>query len=170
MRVFRILLVALVGLVLGYAAGGYLAFQRASTAFQTVPASPIIVGSSYDKEAHQLVYLVFNPGAVPLNVVRHSLVFTPGEQTQEAAYRLMNVPTQVPLPPFTVAQVVLNLKAETEALQPGDVIGVTLHYTHPYSPDEYAVFHTTVITEAFLEEGEAQGTPTPGATVTPSSR
>ncbi len=168
MRTLRIFLIALLGLVVGLGAGGFLAFQRSARLLKAVPASPVIVGSFYDKEEHQLVYLVLNPGAVPLQVVRHSLVFTPGEASKEAGYRLMDVPLTVPLPPFGVTQVVMKLKAETEALKPGDVVAVTLHYTHPFSPDEYAVFHTTLVSERFLEEGETQATPqSPTPTPTP---
>ncbi len=167
MRAFRMLLIAVIGLVLGYLVGGFFAFQRATVLIRTTPASPIVVGAFYDRENHALVYLVSNPGAVPLKVVGHSLVFTPGEASEEPAYRLVDIPADVDLPPFRVVQVVLDLKAGSQELLPGDVLAVTLNYTHPFSPDIYAVAHTTVVTEELLQGTEAIPTSTPQATPTP---
>ncbi len=168
MRWWRLLLVAVVGLVLGYGTGAFFAFERASVLVQNTPASPVIVGSLYDKEQHALVYLVSNPGGVPLQVVRHSLVFTPGEGSEEAGYQLIDVPTDVTLAPFSVAQVVIQLKTGTEQLQPGDVVAVTLDYTHPFSPDLYSVLHTTLIQREHVE-GEQAPLPTLTPQPTPES-
>ncbi|NPA26968.1 MAG: hypothetical protein GXO36_05155 [Chloroflexi bacterium] len=169
MRVFRMLILALIGLLIGYVVGGYFTFQRATLLIRTTPASPIVVGAFYDREDHALVYLVSNPGAVPLKIVGHSLIFTPGEESQEPAYRLVDIPSDVDLPPFQVVEVVLDLKAGSQELLPGDVLAVTLNYTHPFSADLYAVAHTTVITEDLLQgtQPEAIPTTTPQATATP---
>ncbi|NPA30379.1 MAG: hypothetical protein GXO37_00080 [Chloroflexi bacterium] len=169
MRTFRMILIAVLGLLLGYVVGSFFAFQRGTLLIRTTPASPIVVGAFYDREDHALVYLVSNPGAVPLKVVGHSLIFTPGEESQEPAYRLVDIPSDVDLPPFQVVQVVLDLKAGSQELLPGDVLAVTLNYTHPYSPDLYAVAHTTVITEDLLQHTAPAAIPTstPQASPTP---
>jgi len=169
MRTFRMILIAVLGLLLGYVVGSFFAFQRGTLLIRTTPASPIVVGAFYDREAHALVYLVSNPGAVPLKIVGHSLIFTPGEESQEPAYRLVDIPSDVDLLPFQVVQVVLDLKTGSQELLPGDVLAVTLNYTHPYSPDLYAVAHTTVVTEDLLQQSgpEAIPTSTPQASPTP---
>ena len=169
MRTFRMIILAVLGLLLGYGIGSFFAFQRSTLLIRTTPASPIVVGAFYDREQDALVYLVSNPGAVPLKIVGHSLVFTPGDESDEPGYRLMDIPSDVDLLPFQVVEVVLDLKADSDDLLPGDVVAVTLNYTHPYSPDVYAVAHTTVVTEDLLQGAgpEVLPTSTPQAVPTP---
>ncbi len=170
-------LIGLIGLLLGLGVGGFLTYNRTVAELGSIPASPIVVGTVYDRENHTIVYAISNPGPVPLQLVDHTLVFTPGEETEEPAYVLTNVPVNMVLPPFTVTSVALDLKADTAELQVGDAVATTLAYTHPLSSDLYSVYHTQVISKEQLQgEGGSQQSapaeqqttpePTPEATVT----
>ena len=166
-KTLLIILVALVGLAVGYGAGGFLTYNRVMETVSNIPASPIVLGSHYDKEAHAVVYMVSNPGSLPLQIVQHSLVFTPGEQSEVPAYVLTDVPSNITLPPFSTVAVALDLKENTAALEVGDVVAATINYTHPLSPDLYAVVHLHVAgADTTAAPAEAQeGTPEANAEV-----
>ncbi len=159
-------LIGLIGLLLGLGIGGFLTYNRTVAELGSIPASPIVVGTVYDRENHSIVYAVSNPGPVPLQLVDHTLVFTPGEESEEPAYVLTNVPLNLVLPPFTVTSVALDLKADTAQLQVGDAVATTLAYTHPLSTDLYSVYHTQVISLEQLQGSEGAGEQTtPPATL-----
>ncbi len=155
------LLIALVGLIVGYGTGGFLTYHRVMDTVSEIPASPIVLSSHYDKDSHAVVYMVSNPGPVALQVVRHSLIFTPGTESEEPAYVLTDVPSDITLPPFTTVAVALSLKPETAPLEIGDVVAATINYRHPLSPDLYAVIHLHEMRADTTATAlpESQGTP-----------
>jgi len=140
-RVWIILIIALLGLFIGFSAGGYLTSHRVMRAVEQIPASPIVLDTVYDKEQGQLALSILNPGPLPLHLENHTVTFTPGSETDEAAYVVSNIPMDVTLPPFEMAIVVINLKEHTADLQVGDLVTVSIFYSHPLSPDVYSVLH-----------------------------
>jgi len=140
-RVWIILLIALLGLFIGFSVGGYLTTNRVMRAVEQIPASPIVLDTVYDKDHNQLALSIMNPGPMPLHLENHTITFTPGSETEEAAYVVSNIPMDVTIPPFEVAIVVINLKENTADLQLGDLVTVSVFYTHPLSPDVYTVIH-----------------------------
>ena len=157
-RVWIILLIALLGLIIGFSAGGYLTANRVIRAVEQIPASPIVLDTVYDKEQNQLALSIMNPGPMPLHLQNHSITFTPGSETDEAAYVVSNIPMDVTIPPFEVAIVVVNLKEHTADLQVGDLVTVSVFYTHPLSPDVYSVIHPYIY-ELPSEQPNPEATP-----------
>ncbi len=140
-RVWLLLFVALLGLFIGFGAGGYLTANRVATAMEQIPASPIVLDTTYDKEQNQLALSMFNPGPIPLRLESYTVTFTPGSETKEAAYVISEIPVQLTLPPFEVVTVSVNLKEHTEELAVGDLVTISIFYTHPLSPDVYSIIH-----------------------------
>ncbi len=140
-RVWLLLFVALLGLFIGFGAGGYLTANRVATAMEQIPASPIVLDTAYDKEQNQLALSMFNPGPIPLRLESYTVTFTPGSETKEAAYVISEIPVQLTLPPFEVVTVSVNLKEHTEELAVGDLVTISIFYTHPLSPDVYSIIH-----------------------------
>ncbi len=140
-RIWLILIIAVLGLFIGFGAGGYLTANRVITAMEQIPASPIILDTVYEKEANQLVMSVFNPGPVPLRLQSYTVTFTPGTETEEEAYVISEIPVELTLPPFEVATVAVNLKEHTEELAVGDLVTLSIFYTHPLSADVYSIIH-----------------------------
>ncbi len=140
-RVWLLLFVALLGLFIGFGAGGYLTANRVATAMEQIPASPIVLDTTYDKEQNQLALSMFNPGPIPLRLESYTVTFTPGSETKEAAYVISEIPVQLTLPPFEVVTVSVNLKEHTEELAVGDLVTMSIFYTHPLSPDVYSIIH-----------------------------
>ncbi|NPA12363.1 MAG: hypothetical protein GXO45_00085 [Aquificae bacterium] len=140
-RITVFFVVAVVGILLGWGIGSYLTYNKTMEAVGKIPASPIVVKALYDKPIHAIVFSVFNPGTVPLNIKRQSFVFKPGKETTEKGYSMQNIPVDIPLPPLTITTVVIKLKKDTQELKVGDVVNVELEYIHPLSPDRYIVKH-----------------------------
>lgn len=131
----------LVALAVGLGAGAFLEASRARAALEAVPPSPVVVSAEYKKEKKQLVLTLFNPGRMPLTLVDQSVVFRPGPKSKAKGYALAAVPLNLALPAGSSVRVTLALKAESPELQSGDVLAGTITYTHPLSPDLYAVTH-----------------------------
>ena len=131
----------LLALFVGLGAGVYIQSSRTQAALTSVPPSPIVVSASYEREKHQVVFEVVNPGYLPLLLVDQSIVFTPGPESKEKAYALAAVPINLTLPAQGSVKVTMALKPETEELKVGDAVAGTITYTHPLSPDLYAVTH-----------------------------
>lgn len=157
-RVWIVLFIALLGLFIGFGAGGYLTANRVITAMEQIPASPIVLNAVYEKEQNQLALSVFNPGPVPLRLQSYSITFTPGSESDEAAYIVSEIPIQLDLPPFDAVTVFVNLKEQTAALAVGDLVTVSIFYTHPHSPDVYSVIHP------YTQGASEQPAPTPTPT------
>ena len=140
-RVWLILFIALLGLFIGFGAGGYLTANRVITAMEQIPASPIVLNTLYEKEQNQLALTLFNPGPVPLRLESYTVTFTPGSETEEAAYVISEIPVQLALPPFETVTMFVNLKEQTAELAVGDLVTMSIFYTHPLSPDVYSIIH-----------------------------
>ncbi len=136
-----ILIIALAGLLVGGGAGNYLGFYRAMGLIGKLPASPIVLNAVYNEKHNSIVYSIYNPGTVPLEMVEGSFVFTPGKKSTQGEYILSHIPLGVTLKPSSVTLVEMRLKEGSQKLQLGDVVVGTLSYTHPFSPDVYAVIH-----------------------------
>ncbi len=160
-RVWIVLIIAVLGLLIGFGAGGYLTANRVITAMEQIPASPIVLNAVYEKEHNQLALSVFNPGPVPLHLESYSITFTPGTESKEAAYIVSEIPIQLDIPPFDVITVFVNLKEQTEKLAVGDLVTVSIFYTHPLSPDVYSVIHP------YTQGASTQPATTPEPTPTP---
>ncbi len=128
-------------LLVGLGAGAYIQASRSQAALVAVPPSPVVLSATYKPDKKQVVLEVHNPGYLPLLLVDQSVVFTPGPESKEKAYALAAVPLNLTLPAGQTARVTLALKPESEALKAGDVVAGTITYTHPLSPDLYAVTH-----------------------------
>ncbi len=161
-RVWIILIIALLGLFIGFSAGGYLTTNRVMRAVEQIPASPLVLDTVYDKEQNQLALSILNPGPLPLRLQNHTITFTPGSETEEAAYVVSNIPMDVTIPPFEMAIVVINLKEHTADLQVGDLVTVSIFYTHPLSPDVYTVIHPYAY-EQSSEQPKSEATATPAS-------
>ncbi len=140
-RIWIILVIALLGLFIGFGAGGYLTSNRILRSVEQIPASPVVLDAVYDKEQNQLALSIMNPGPLPLNLLNYTIAFTPGSETEEAAYVVSNIPIDLTIPPFEVVTVLVNLKEQTEKLAVGDLVTVSVFYTHPLSPDVYSIIH-----------------------------
>ena len=140
-RVLVFFISSLLALLIGWGIGGYITYNNTIDKVGQIPASPIVVKSVYNKEAHAVIYSVYNPGTVPLTVTNQSFIFKPGKETTQKAYEVANIPVNIILPPLTTAIVRMNLKKGTEKLKQGDIILSTLHYVHPLSNDVYTVSH-----------------------------
>jgi len=131
----------LLALFVGLGAGSYIQASRTKSALSLIPPSPVVISSQYEKEKSRIVLELANPGFVPLVLVDQSVVFTPGPESKEKAYALAAVPLNLSLPAQSSVRVTLALKPESEELKVGDVVAGTITYTHPLSPDLYAVTH-----------------------------
>jgi len=136
-----LIIALLVALLVGLGAGAYIQSSRVQAVLTSVPPSPVVLSADYQREKKQIVLEVYNPGFLPLLLVDQSVVFTPGPESKEKAYALAAVPLNLSLPAQTTVRVTLALKPESEDLKAGDVVAGTLTYTHPLSPDLYAVTH-----------------------------
>ncbi len=161
-RIWLILIIAVLGLFIGFGAGGYLTANRVITAMEQIPASPIVLDTVYEKEANQLALSLFNPGPVPLRLQNYTVTFTPGSETKEAAYVISEIPIDLTLPPFEVVTVLANLKEHTETLAVGDLVTLSIFYTHPLSPDVYSIIHP------YMQGASEEPTSTPPSTPTPA--
>ncbi len=130
-----------VALLVGLGAGAFLQASRTRGALTAVPPSPVVVGAQYEKKKQAVVLELYNPGFVPLHLVDQTVVFTPGPKSKEKGYALAAVPLNLTLPPRSSVRVTLSLKPGSQELQPGDVVAGTVSYSHPFSPDLYAVTH-----------------------------
>jgi hypothetical protein len=140
-RVWLLLFIALLGLALGFAAGGYLTANRVASAVEQIPASPLVFDTVYHREQNQMTLSIANPGPLPLRLESYTITFTPGAQTEQAAYVVSNIPMDVTIPPFETAIVSFNLKEHTADLEVGDLVTISILYSHPLSPDLYSVIH-----------------------------
>ncbi len=140
-RVWLTLLIALLGLIIGFEAGGYIVRNRVLRTVENIPASPIIVGTEYQKDKNQLIFSVLNPGPTPLTLQEYTITFAPGKKTEQEAYVMSHIPLGVTIRPFEVAVAVIKLKKEALPLEVGDVVTTSLFYTHPLSQDIYTVIH-----------------------------
>ena len=131
----------LVALLVGIGSGVFIQASRSRAALAAVPPSPVVLSATYQPEKKQVVFEVYNPGFLPLLLVDQSVVFTPGPESKEKAYALAAVPLNLTLPAQGTVRVTLALKPESEELKAGDVVAGTIAYTHPLSPDVYAVTH-----------------------------
>ncbi len=136
-----LIIALLVSLLVGLGAGVYIQASRTRAALAAVPPSPVVLSATYQPEKKQVVFEVYNPGYLPLLLVDQSVVFTPGPESKEKAYALAAVPLNLTLPAQGTVRVTLALKPESEELKAGDVVAGTIAYTHPLSPDVYAVTH-----------------------------
>jgi len=161
-RVWIILLIALLGLFIGFSAGGYLTNNRVIRAMEQIPASPIILDTEYDKDQNQLALSILNPGPLPLQLQSYSITFTPGTETEETAYVISNIPMDVTIAPFEMVVVLVNLKEHTQNLQVGDLVTTSVFYTHPLSPDIYTVIHPYTYQQS-PTESQSEPTPTPSS-------
>ena len=157
-RVWIILIIALLGLFIGFLAGGYLTANRVIRSVEQIPASPIVLDTAYDKEQDELALSILNPGPMPLRLENYAVTFTPGSETEETAYVVSNIPVGVTIAPFEAAVMVVNLKEQTADLQVGDLVTVSIAYTHPLSPDVYSVIHPYTYAQS-PAESESEATP-----------
>jgi hypothetical protein len=138
---FVLIVVGIAMLVLGWTIGTFFTQRTVAKAIATIPGSPIVVDSKYDREKHSIFYSILNPGGMPLTIVEESFVFTPGKESKEKGYVVSHLPVHVVLPPGTITSVELKLKVGTEKLQIGDAVLATFSYVHPLSKDIYSVIH-----------------------------
>ena len=131
----------LLALFVGLGAGVYIQSSRTQAVLASIPASPIVVSAVYEPEKTQVVFELYNPGVLPIQLVDHSVVFKPGPESGEEAYALAAVPIGISIPGQTSVKVTLALKPGSEELKVGDVVAGTITYTHPLSTDIYAVTH-----------------------------
>ncbi len=136
---FLLLLLLLLGLAVGWGSGSFLTRARVIRMVENVPASPIVLSTTYDTATNSLGFAVLNPGLVPLRMESADFIFTPGTHTQEPAYVVNRLPLQTELPPQAVTTVIVPLKEGAALLQEGDVVLTTLAYTHPLADALYTV-------------------------------
>ena len=160
-RVWIILFIAVLGLFIGFGAGGYLTANRVINAMEQIPASPIVLDTVYEKDENQLVMTLSNPGPVPLRLESYTVAFTPGSETEEAAYLISEIPIQLTLPPFDAITVFVDLKEHTADLALGDLVTISIFYTHPLAGDVYSIIHP------YTQGPTAESTP-PAPTPTPA--
>ncbi len=156
-RLWLTLLVAILGLAVGFGAGGYIVHNRVLRTVENIPASPIIVGTEYRSQDNELVFSVLNPGPTPLQLVDYSVTFAPGKETEQKSYYISHVPLGVTIQPFTAAVAVVKLKEGAKPLAVGDVVTTSLFYTHPLSQDLYSVIHPYTYERTRGQEKESKG-------------
>ncbi len=156
-RLWLTLFIAILGLVVGFGAGGYIVHNRVLRTVENIPASPIIAGVEYNRNDNQLVFSVLNPGPTPLQLIDYSITFAPGKETEQKSYYISHVPLGVTVRPFEVAVAVIKLKEGATPLKVGDVVTTSLFYTHPLSQDIYSVIHPYVYESKQKEGQSAEG-------------
>ncbi len=134
-----LVILMLLGLAVGWGSGSFLTRTRVLRVVENIPASPIVQHVDYDTSANALVFSVLNPGLMPLQMMTADFVFTPGRVTSEKGYVVRSLPIQTELPPQTVTAVIVPMREGAQLLMEGDVVMVTLMYTHPLADAVYTV-------------------------------
>ncbi|NPA34723.1 MAG: hypothetical protein GXO48_07345 [Chlorobi bacterium] len=152
--VFILSMITVVGLLIGYITGSFITRTYTLKRIAEVPGSPIVISSIYDSAQHAILVGLHNPGFVPINFINYSIVFTPGEYTNEAGYFLAPVALNATLQPQETMILTLSLKEHTQALAMGDVVTGTIVYTYEGLPEIYQLIHT--FEQTTLTGGETQ--------------
>ncbi len=142
--VFVVFLIIFVGLFLGWLVGNFLTTNTYENYLKKLPASPLILGAVYDSANHKISLSLYNPGKLPITILKEAFIFKAGANSKQPNYAIGDIDVNITLPPLMVTVVDIKLKKGTEKLHAGDVVTTTLSYKIPLSDDIYTVIHPFV--------------------------